>query len=292
MDQERDQDLIFSVDGISYTARKQPELSWLQPYGKVFYVFDQQTSGNLCFGVDGPYGKLFIKYAGARTARYTGRPEVAVETLKKAMPLYQHAHPALTRLRGHGPTAEGYAAIFAWEDMAALRPFPPDGRVLQQVQGLPWQKSLKMLDGVFDLHAQLAEAGYIAVDFWDGNVLIDFSRCRAVVCDIDLYRKKPAVNDRGRMPGSSRFLSPEEYTLGAPLDESTTVFAMGALAFEFYGENHYRSRRDWVGPPALYDVARRATQEKREKRYPSLRAFLQEWRGTVGLTPLGDEGIY
>jgi serine/threonine-protein kinase len=164
--------------------------------------------------------------------------------------------------------------------------------VLGKVRSLPWQQSLKMLDRVYDLHAHLADAGYIAVDFWDGNVMIDFLRSDAVVCDIDLYRRKPARNDRGRMPGSSRFLSPEEYTLGAALDESTTVFAMGALAFEFYGDNHYRSRQDWAGPPALYEVARRATQEKRERRYPSLRSFLQEWRGAVGLIPLGEERLY
>ena len=39
MDQERDQGLTFFIDGVAYTAREQPDLSWLEPYGKVFYVF-------------------------------------------------------------------------------------------------------------------------------------------------------------------------------------------------------------------------------------------------------------
>lgn len=287
MDQERDQGLIFSIDGIPFSAREMPDLGWLKPYGRVFRVFDQQTSGNLCFGVAGPYGKLFIKYAGAKTIRYTGKIDSAVMTLKNAMPLYGRSHPALTQLLGHGPTKEGYAAIFAWQDLPVLRAYPPDDRIRNQARRLPWRQSLKMLDMIFDLHACLADDGYIAVDFWDGNVLIDFERGQAMVCDIDLYRKKPAVNDRGRMPGSSRFLSPEEYELGAALDESTTVFAMGALAFEFFGDNFNRSRKDWVGPAALFNVAKKATEEKRSLRYPTLRAFLSAWRDGVGKTAMG-----
>lgn len=32
-----------------------------------------------------------------------------------------------------------------------------------------------------------------------------------MICDIDFFRKSPAVNDMGRMWGSARFMSPEEY---------------------------------------------------------------------------------
>lgn len=282
MDQESYAGLTCQIDGVTFQARQAPQLSWLRPYGSVFYVFDRQTSGNLCFGVEGRYGKLFIKYAGARPMEYAGRPEDAIYTLQQAMPLYQLAHPALTRLLAHGPAGEGYAAIYAWRDAPVLRSTPPDFLVRDRVRRLQVGRSLKMLDMVFDLHAALAADGYIAVDFWDGNLLIDFDRDEAIVCDIDLYRKKPAVNDRGRMWGSSRFLSPEEYTLGAPLDESTTVYAMGALAFEFYGDNLNRCWEAWEGPAALYPVAQKATRERREERYPSLRAFLNDWRGAVG----------
>ena len=43
----------FSVDGVAYRARQEPDLRFLKPYGRVFYVFDGQMSGNLCFGVEG-----------------------------------------------------------------------------------------------------------------------------------------------------------------------------------------------------------------------------------------------
>lgn len=271
----------FSVDGVAYRARQEPDLRFLKPYGCVFYVFDGQMSGNLCFGVEGKYGKLFIKYAGARTLNYTGRIEDAVYSLKAAMPIYAVAHPALIKLLAHGATNEGYAAVFQWRDAPVLRPVPPDPAIADRVRALQAYRKLKMLDMVYDLHACLAEEGYIAVDFTDGNVLIDFDRDEAIVCDIDLYRKKPVFNDRGRMPGSSRFMSPEEYTLGAALDERSTVYAMGALAFEFFGENQNRARENWFGPAALYDAARRATQDSPAARPPSMRAFLDQWRQAV-----------
>ena len=144
-----------------------------------------------------------------------------------------------------------------------------------------------MLDMVYDLHAMLAYAGLIAVDFCDENLLIDFDRNEAVVCDIDLYRQRPTVNDRGRMPGSSRYMAPEEYTLGAALDEATTVYNLGALAFDFFGDNLDRSRESWFGPGPLYEVAAMATQKKRLGRYPSVGAFLSAWRETVSRLRLG-----
>ena len=273
----------YDVDGMAYHARREPDLRWLSAYGRVFSVWDQQSSGNLCFGVEGKFGKLFVKYAGADTVNYRGRPSDTVAALRAAMPLYEeNDHPALTRLLAHGPAGEGYAAVFAWRDAPALRPAPGDESVRALVRRLPPARSLKMLDMVFDLHAYLAAEGIVAVDFWDGNVLIDFVRDEAIVCDIDLYRRKPAVNDRGRMWGSGRFMAPEEYQRGAALDECTTVYNMGALAFEFFGDNEDRSEKSWIGPPPLYAVARRATRESKADRFPSMRAYLDAWREAVG----------
>ena len=46
----------YQIDGVPYMALEEPDLSWLRPYGTVFRVFDQQNSGNLCFGVEGRFG--------------------------------------------------------------------------------------------------------------------------------------------------------------------------------------------------------------------------------------------
>ena len=273
---------VFFIDNLPYRAWKEPDLGWLKEYGTVFMVMDQHFSGNLLFGVQGKYGKLLVKYAGARTVYYRGRTEDAVYRLKNAMALYDRSHPALIRLLAHGQAGEGYAGIFEWREAHPLRPIPADSRVREQVRRLPFPCSLGMLDRIFDLHALLARDGIVAVGFSDENVLIDFGKNEALVYDIDLYRQKPVINDRGRMPGSSRFMAPEEYAIGAPLDETTTLYNMAALAFEFYGENEERKRETWIGPRPLYEVARRATMEKRADRYPSMRSFLDAWRDAVG----------
>ncbi len=276
------------IDGISFRLRSPEDFSWLRKYGRVFQVMDGQMSGNLCFGVEGPWGKLFIKYAGAHTVNYTGDTAEAALQLKNAMPLYEKRHPALVELLAHGPVGNGYAAVFAWQEGIPMR--GPQGeknkKYLQQMD--LWQ-ALSMLDGVYDLHRQLAEEGYIAVDFYDGNLLMDVAMGKMWVCDIDLYRKKPAVNDRGRMFGSSRFMSPEEFELGAALTESTTVFNLGALAFEVFGDNMNRSRKAWKGPASLFDVAARATQEKPFRRYATVLAFLIAWRNAVKMLHLEEK---
>ena len=53
---------VYEIGGVPYRALEEPDLNWLRPYGAVFQVFDQQNSGNLCFGVDGRFGRLFIKF--------------------------------------------------------------------------------------------------------------------------------------------------------------------------------------------------------------------------------------
>lgn len=284
---------IYTVDGVPYAALAEPDLRWLKRYGTVVRVWDREYSGNLCFGVEGPYGRLFIKYAGAETVNGRARPVDAIFTLHNALTLYSgFHHPALVDFRGDGHVENGCFALFDWYDGVPLR-FHGDFSALERVRRLPLQHSLPLLDQVFDLHAALAMEGYVAVDFSDANVLVDFHRLRAAVCDIDLYRRKPARNDRGRMPGTARFMAPEEYEEGALLDETTTEYNMAALAFAFYAPDGDRSRKAWNAPPFLWEVAHRATAEDKGDRYPSMRSFLDAWREAVGQCRFGwnDEAV-
>lgn len=279
---EREAFVSLQADGIPFRLRAEADLTWLRGYGAVFRVMDQQSSGNLCFGVEGPYGRLFIKYAGARTVNYAGRPEDAVERLKRSAVLYgENFHGCLIPLLAHGPAGEGYATIFPWKDAQPLSAVQSGDGVRNHLRKLPLTDKLGMLDGVFDLHALLAASGIIAVDFSDEHVLIDFDERKAWVCDIDLYRKLPSFNTRGRMPGSPRFLAPEEYVMGAALLQDTTVYKMGALAYEFFGDNFDRGRASWTGPRELYEIAERAVREERKQRYGAVREFLLEWRTAV-----------
>ncbi len=83
-----------------YKLKAPFDFSFLRKYGKVFKVFDEQGSGNICFGDKNENGeKYFIKFAGARTEQYISTVEGAIERLKMAVLAYKElAHPTLIRL--------------------------------------------------------------------------------------------------------------------------------------------------------------------------------------------------
>jgi methyltransferase (TIGR00027 family) len=78
-----------SVDGRTVRLREPHDLSFLARWGRVFRVLDDQDSGNLCFGVSGAQGKLFVKYAGAETVRYSGDPVDAIKRARQAVRVYR-----------------------------------------------------------------------------------------------------------------------------------------------------------------------------------------------------------
>ena len=90
----------------------------------------------------------------------------------------------------------------------------------------------------------------------------------------------PTVNDMGRMWGSSRFQSPEEYRLGAALDEVTNVYTAGAMAFALFG-NYGRTRDTWILSDAAYDAAKRAVSDERTERPQSIAELIREWEAAV-----------
>lgn len=90
------------------------------------------------------------------------------------------------------------------------------------------------------------------------------------------FRKSPAVNDMGRMWGSSVFMSPEEFEKGAVLDEITNVYTLGAMAFALFN-NYKRDLGNWQLSKNLYNVAVKATSDDRGKRQQSVVEFINEW---------------
>jgi serine/threonine protein kinase len=77
----------------------------------------------------------------------------------------------------------------------------------------------------------------------NGSILYDFNMSTTKICDIDFYNQKPYINTMGRLWGSSRFMSPEEFELGAQIDSRTNVFNMGATAFVLLGGEKDRNLR-------------------------------------------------
>ena len=272
--------IVTDLDGLAVRLRAPHDLSFTARWGRVFAVLDQQDSGNLCLGVEGPAGRVFVKYAGAPTVRYDGDVAEAAAQARRAAEVYRAlAHPTLVTLREAVDVGAGHALVFDWTDAT------PVGRQYEQshaVRGMDLAARVDAVRQVYDFHAHAAALGWVAIDLYDGSVMVETGTGRVVLCDLDLYERAPVVNRMGRMWGSSRFMSPEEHELGAPIDEVTNVVALGTLAHTFLGDDATRSPEAWAGSAAQLAVAHRAVQPGRDARWPSVAALAEAWRTTGG----------
>lgn len=150
----------------------------------------------------------------------------------------------------------------------------------QRFRSLPPATIQGSLDAIFDLHHELARAGWIAVDFYDGCLIYDFKSKRLGIVDLDTYSEGPFRNEMGRMFGSTRFMAPEEFELGALIDEQTNVFVMGRTALVFLSDGTLNANA-FRGTRALFEVVARACEPERSRRYDSMTAFYQAWRAAV-----------
>jgi len=79
------------------------------------------------------------------------------------------------------------------------------------------------------------------------------------------------------MFGSSRFMAPEEFQLGAVIDQRTTVFTMGRTAAVFLSDGTL-GRSPFRGRDALYGVIYQACQDDRNQRFATMKDFYNAWR--------------
>lgn len=154
----------------------------------MFKVYDNQDSGNICFGTEKDGQRYFIKFAGAPTERYNGNPADAIARLKATLPVYSELQ-----------------------------------------------------------HENLIE--YV-------------------------------IFDMGRMWGSSLFQAPEEYEVGAVIDEITNVYTVGATAFALFGE-YNRNRDRWQLSDKLFEVVAKAVSADRNGRQQSIRQLREEWETAI-----------
>jgi hypothetical protein len=143
-------------------------------------------------------------------------------------------------------------------------------------RALPVQRTLAALDTIYDAHLTLAEAGFVAVDFYDGCILYDFERHRIYLIDLDEYRAGPFVLEEERLPRSRRFMAPEECQRGAVIDQVSNVYTLGRTAMILLG-NGQLGGPEWRGGSALQAVVARATAADRTLRQQSVRAFVADW---------------
>jgi serine/threonine-protein kinase len=252
--------------------------------GVVFAEFARQTqdSGNHSYGVRIGAERFFVKTAGVPTDQQANlRHTARVALLRNAARIHASLqHPILPPLKWVIESPTGPLLVYPWAD-GELLAVPREQREnpnssLQRFRRLPASTICRSLDAIYDLHAALARAGWIAVDFYDGCLIYDFAAERIAVVDLDMYRAGPFQNQRGRMPGSTRFMAPEEFELGARIDERTTVFTMGRTALLYLSDGTLTPEA-FRGSPALFEIVARACSPDPDQRYDSLAAFERAW---------------
>lgn len=261
----------------------QSPADYLHGIGDIFALFNTQDSGNISYGVAVNGVRYFVKTAGDPT---DSRPYLAheqrVALLRNAVVLAQSvAHPTLCQLQQVIESPQGPLLVYEWVDgeligvPRAQRDDPASA--YQRFRALPVAELLSALDLIYDLHAHLAATGWVAVDFYDGCLLYDFSRQTVRIMDLDTYHQGPFVNAMGRMFGSSRFMAPEEFQRGATIDQRTTVFTMGRTAALFLADGSLE-RVAFRGNDALHAVVQRACQAERNERFATMSEFYTDWR--------------
>lgn len=269
--------VTHELDGVEFLLAQKEDLSFIRSYGRVFRVFDDHDSGNISFGLVDGDRKRFIKLAGTRTVESSVSAEIAINNLQRAEQIYRDLdHPNIVHFIEsfeHGPY---YGLIFDWANGGLLRRIYT--ATFERFRALPFRERLAAFNTVIHVMQHVHDSGYVAIDMYDASFLYDFEKQHLTICDIDVFEQKPVVNTMGRMWGSSRFMSPEEYRLGATIDEITNVYTLGAVSFLFFGDERERGIEDWDAGDHRFGVATRAVSDDREGRYQSIDEFAAEWR--------------
>lgn len=77
-------------------------------------------------------------------------------------------------------------------------------------------------------------------------------------------------------------MSPEEFQLGAVIDERTNVYIVGAVAFALFG-GYSRTRDKWQLGGRSFEVAAKAVNDDRMQRQQSIRQLREEWETAIDI---------
>lgn len=252
---------------------------FLEGAGTVFRRFDEQDSGCVSYGLAAAGQRWFVKSAATRSG---------VASLRRAVSVHQAvSHPSIIPLAHSFTTDQGRALVYPWFSGQVL--YHPTrsqhggralaGSPMARFRGLPLSRIHPALDSVLSAHLAVEDAGLVTVDFYDGCLLYDFENHRMMLCDLDEYRPGPFTVETDRLPGSRRFMAPEEFVRGSVIDIRTTVFTLGrALRLLLDAGN---SERQWRGTPGQLAVIRKATAAASESRFRSVHSLVGAWHAAA-----------
>ncbi|MGW0895440.1 serine/threonine protein kinase [Streptomyces goshikiensis] len=253
--------------------------SFLSGMGTVFRKFDEQDSGCISYGLEVAGSRWFVKAASKTTG---------VCSLRRAISVHRAvSHSAIVPLVHSFTTDEGLALVYPWVSGEVLyhptrsrhgeRAMP--GSPMARFRALPIVRILAALESVLSAHLAVERAGLVAVDFYDGCMLYDFGEHRMALCDLDEYRPEPFTLQADRLPGSTRYMAPEEFIRGSLIDIRTTVFNLGRALRLLLDAGDEETQ--WRGTPAQLAVITKATAPEPEKRLPSVRSLTDAWHAAA-----------
>ena len=264
------------------------------PVESAFVVFDAQDSGCLSYGVEEAGRRWLVKTATTVEGRASLDRACAVHAAVR--------HPAIVRPIRTVHGAAGPTLVYPWYDGNVLNHATVHGADrsgLTRFQHLPVPQIEVALDAILDAHLAVSAAGLVAVDLYDGCFLYDFAASRIRLIDLDEYRPGPFVLDADRLPGSRRYMAPEESPrLGhRRADHSARPRPYPAPPARFAGGRgdarapvgsasgrpgpegeRRRSPQAWRGTSEQRRVVERATRQAPAARYPDVPALVHAWR--------------
>ncbi|MFI5542683.1 serine/threonine protein kinase [Streptomyces sp. NPDC051815] len=244
--------------------------------GTVFQRFDDQDSGCTSYGLLASGQRWFMKTAST--------PE-AVPSLDRAMAVHSAiSHPCIVALAHSFTTDAGPVLVYPWTSGEVLyHPTPSrhggraaPGSPMARFRAQPLAQINIALEALLNAHLAVEDAGYVAVDLYDGCMLYDFDQQRMMLCDLDEYRPGPFTLEGDRLPGSSRYMAPEEFVRGSLIDIRTTVFNLGRALRLLLDAGDEETQ--WRGTPAQLAVIVQATAPEPQNRLPSVGALIDAWQ--------------
>nr|WP_188272809.1 serine/threonine-protein kinase [Streptomyces sp. CBMA152] len=252
---------------------------FLDGVGNVFQAFREQDSGCVSYGVAVDGERWFVKSATT---------PAGVASLRRALAVHRAVrHPAIVPLRHSFRIRGGLALVYLWVDGTVL--YHPTvsahgGRTawdspMARFHRLPLPQVLAAVNQILDAHLAVEQAGFVAVDFYDGCMLYDFTTGRLALCDVDEYRPGPFTLTTDRLPGSRRYMAPEEFRQGATIEIRTTVYVLGrALRLLLDAGDQ---EQQWRGTAGQLAVTARATAHDPGQRYATVAALTHASRATT-----------
>ncbi|HEY5889433.1 MAG TPA: serine/threonine protein kinase [Acidimicrobiia bacterium] len=171
-----------------------------------------------------------------------------------------------------GPVA---SLVYPWVEGKVLNLSTKSGSDksgLRRFQEIPISDAVTALTRILDAHLSVVDAGFVAVDLYDGCFLYDFDTKSMCLIDLDEYRPGPFTLTEDRLPGSTRYMVPEEFVRGSMIDRRTTVFNLGRTL-----EILLDSSNGWRGSDEQARVAVRATAADPAERFDSVQQLVEDW---------------